>query len=164
MRNYFYLVNEPDHQKCINTFIKSLNCKWMLPDFVVVEAEETALFIKKNVKDILYCDQVPDLMEALISSKSVCTTNKIFLEAIEELKPFANRKEFFNHSIIINDRLPWLKTLPNGRYEVTVDPVFLEPFQYYATVMTDDDNNAVFQKYCQITEIIQRDRGPFYVG
>lgn len=164
MRKYFYLVNDYNQEKCIKALIKSLNCKWMLPDFVVVEDEETALFIKKNVKDILYCDQVADLMEALVSSKSVCTTNRIFLEAIEELKPFANRKEFFNHSIIINDRLAWLKTLPNGGYEVTVDPVFLEPFQYYATVMPDENNNDEFQKYCQITGIVQRGIGPFYIG
>lgn len=151
MRKYLFLVN--NQEKGIKALVKSLNYPFALPDCIVLEDEETALFIKNNVKDMLYCKQLPDLMEALISSKSVCTTNRIFLEAIEEFRPFAHRKEFLNHSLVINDRFPWLKTLPNGEYEVNVDPVFLEPFQYYASVMTDEDNNAELLKYCQLTGI-----------
>ena len=151
MRKYLFLVN--NQEKGIKALVKSLNYPFALPDCIVLEDEETALFIKNNVKDMLYCKQLPDLMEALVSSKSVCTTNRIFLEAIEELRPFAHRKEFLNHSLVINDRFPWLKTLPNEEYEVNVDPVFLEPFQYYASVMTDEDSNAELLKYCQLTGI-----------
>lgn len=151
MRKYFFLVN--NQEKGIKALVKSLNYPFALPDCIVLEDEETALFIKNNVKDMRYCKQLPDLMEALISSKSVCTNNRIFLEAIEELRIFAHRKELFNHSLVINDRFPWLKTLPNGEYEVNVDPVFLEPFQYYASVITDEGNNAELLKYCQLTGI-----------
>jgi len=154
MNTYFSVIDNPKGNNCIRAFVKLwFNDFFNGRDteyFVVVDSKSAAEYIENDADDFNYCDNVPDLMEALEEGGSVCTTNEVFLEAMDKFKKILEEEDCFTQSIILNDKLPWLEHLSNGEVKIGLAPDFLELFDNFATITVDDYEGSNIKRYCDM--------------
>ena len=152
MQTYFDLIDTPKGDNCVRAIVHS----WVneedhaLEFFIIVNSESQAKYIERNTDCFTYCDNVADLIETLVSGECLCTTNGVFLEAINEIEKLNEQEETFTQLILLNDKLPWLENLANGEVKMGIPPDIFRMFEsFYPTVMVDENESGI-RKYCDL--------------
>ena len=152
MQTNFNLIDTPKGDNCV----KSVVHLWVNEEdhaiefFIIVNSESQAKYIERNTDCFTYCDNVADLMEILISGECLCTTNEVFLEAINEIKKLNDHEETCTQLIILNDKLPWLENLSNGEVKLGIPPDIFRIFESYHPAVMVDKNESGIRKYCDL--------------
>ena len=157
MKPYITVLNKPQNYNYFWDILSKHNDEKNKYCIIIVESEEEALEIANRPCRISYYSDVDVVYESLeFGGEYFCTTNDTFLEVIQELVEKINlgtSSIFYsgcNDRLILNDKLPWLEYLPDGKVKFGVDPEFLKVYKDYVIVLADNYEGSDLQKYCNL--------------